>query len=55
MQWIFIASTTYLVSLFGYKLSILLLYLRIFDINKTFKFCTWAVIFIVFGYLFSNF
>ena len=54
-QWIFISSATYLVSLLGYKFAILLLYLRIFNISRTFRYWTWAVMFIVFGYLFSNF
>ena len=54
-QWIFIASCIYLPSLLGYKLSILLLYLRIFNVNKIFRYCTWTVMFITFGYLFSNF
>ena len=44
----------YLVSLFGYKLSILLLYLRLFAIDRTFRFLTYLTIFFVFGYLFAN-
>ena len=55
MQWIFISSCLYLIALLGYKLAILLLYLRIFNVNKTFKYFTWATMFLVFGYLFSNF
>lgn len=54
-KWIFIGSFTWLFSLLGYKLSILFLYLRIFNINRTFRYCTWVVMFIVFSYLFSNF
>lgn len=46
---------SYLASLFGYKLSILLLYLRIFGVNNTFRYFTWLTIFFVFGYLCSNF
>lgn len=46
---------SYLASLFGYKLSILLLYLRIFGVNKAFRFFTWLTVFFVFGYLCSNF
>ena len=55
MQWIFISSCLYLIALLGYKFAILLLYLRIFNVNKTFKYFTWATMFLVFGYLFSNF
>ena len=40
--------------MFGYKTTILLLYLRIFGVNKNFRYSTWAVMFFVFGYLFSN-
>ena len=53
-KWIFIASCTYLPSLLGYKMSILFLYLRIFNVNRSFRYCTWAVMFVTFGYLFSN-
>ena len=35
-------------------MSILCLYLRIFGVNRPFRYCTWAVMFITFGYLFSN-
>lgn len=42
-------------SLFGYKQTILLLYLRIFGVNRIFTRCTWVVMFIVFGYLFCDF
>lgn len=45
----------YLCSLFGYKQSILLLYLRLFGVNRTFTRFTWTVMIFVFGYLFSNF
>ena len=48
-------GSTYLASLLGYKMSILLLYLRIFNVDKVFRYCTWTVMFITFGYLFSNF
>ena len=44
----------YLMSLLGYKMSILLLYLRLFGVNKLFRYSTWLTIFFVFGYLFSN-
>ncbi|KAL8654903.1 MAG: hypothetical protein Q9226_003250 [Calogaya cf. arnoldii] len=44
----------YLVSLFGYKFSILILYLRLFSVNKTFRYCVWATMFFVGGYLGAN-
>lgn len=54
-KWNFISSFFYLGALFGYKFSILLLYLRLFSVNKYFRYCTWAVMTFVFGYLFANF
>ena len=53
-QWNYASSFIYLASLFGYKFTILLLYLRLFNINDKFRYTTWAVMFFVFGYLFSN-
>ena len=53
-KWIFGASCTYLLALLGYKMSILCLYLRIFDVDQLFRYRTWAVMFVTFGYLFSN-
>lgn len=53
-QWNFISSFFYLGALFGYKFSILLLYLRLFSVNEYFRYCTWAVMTFVFGYLFAN-
>lgn len=44
----------YILSLLGYKLSILLLYIRLFGISTRFRYWTYAVMFFVFGYLFSN-
>ena len=35
-------------------MSILVLYLRLFAVNKPFKYITWLTMFFVFGYLFSN-
>ena len=52
--WVFSSMCTYLLALLGYKMSILCLYLRIFDVDQLFRYCTWAVMFITFGYLFSN-
>ncbi len=45
----------YWIALLGYKFTILLLYLRLFNISRTFRYLTWATMFFVFGYLFSNF
>lgn len=53
-KWNYASSYVYLVTLFGYKLTILLLYLRLFGVNNKFKYCTWAVTAFVFGYLCSN-
>lgn len=44
----------YLVSLLGYKMSILILYLRLFAVNKMFRYCTWSIMFLVTGYLSAN-
>ncbi len=54
-QWINDADIIYLLSLVGYKMSILVLYLRLFAINKTFRYITWLMMFFVCGYLCSNF
>lgn len=42
-------------SLVGYKMAILLIYLRLFGVNKRFKYFTWVLMFFVCGYVFSNF
>lgn len=44
----------YLLSILGYRLALLLMYLRIFGVNKPFKYATWAVLFFVTGYLSCN-
>ena len=54
-KWIFIASCIYLPSLLGYKMSILCLYVRIFDVSRGFRWATWGAMFVTAGYLFSNF
>ena len=54
-KWIDIGSPFYILSLLGYKMSILLLYLRIYRVNRPFRMATYVTIFIVFAYLFSNF
>ncbi len=48
------SSLVYLVTLWLYKFTILLLYLRLFGVDNKFKYCTWAVMLFVFGYLFTN-
>lgn len=44
----------YLPSILGYRLAVLLMYLRIFGSSKPFKFATWAVLVFVTCYLSSN-
>lgn len=50
----FISSAFYLISILGYRLALLLMYLRLFGSNKRFKYATWAVLFFVTGYLSCN-
>ena len=54
IQWINDADMIYLVSLLGYKISILILYLRLFAVNKIFRYLTWSTMFFVAGYLTAN-
>lgn len=54
-RWIDIGSPFYILSLFGYKISILLVYLRVYKVHRLFRYATYATMFIVFSYLFSNF
>ena len=54
MQWINNADMIYLVSLMGYKFSILILYLRLFAVNKNFRYFTWVTMAFVAGYLLAN-
>ena len=44
----------YLISLLGYKMSILVLYLRLFSINKPFRVLTFLMMAFVSGYLLAN-
>lgn len=44
----------YLVTLLGYKMSILILYLRLFAVNRKFRYITWSMMFFVCGYLTAN-
>ena len=53
-MWTFITGLFYSPSLLAYRMSILFLYLRIFSIENVFRYCTWLVMFITFGYLISN-
>ena len=51
----FIGAEIYLLSLLGYKMSILFLYLRIFSVSRVYRCCIWLVMFITFSYIFSQF
>lgn len=53
-KWLFIVSAVYLTTLWLYKFTILLLYLRLFGVYKPFRYITWTIMFLVFGYLSSN-
>ena len=44
----------YLMSILGYRIALLLMYLRLFGVSQPFKYATWAVTFFVTGYLFCN-
>ena len=44
-----------MLGLFGYKETILLLYLRIFGVQRLFRYIVWVIMFVVFGYLCGNF
>lgn len=50
----YISSVMYLLSILGYRIALLLMYLRLFGVNDRFRYATWAVLFFVTGYLFSN-
>ncbi|KAI4282372.1 MAG: hypothetical protein L6R35_005428, partial [Caloplaca aegaea] len=54
VKWINDADMVYLVTLLGYKMSILILYLRLFAVNRTFRYVTWSMMFLVCGYLMAN-
>ena len=51
----YISSVFYLLSIYGYRLALLLMYLRLFGVSKPFRWATWIVMAFVTGYLFSNF
>lgn len=51
----YISSVFYLLSIYGYRLALLLMYLRLFGVSKPFRYATWAVMTFVTGYLFCNF
>ena len=44
----------YLLSIYGYRLALLLMYIRLFGVSKPFTYATWAVMAFVTGYLSSN-
>ncbi|MCJ1396873.1 hypothetical protein MMC11_000063 [Xylographa trunciseda] len=54
-KWVAIQSTLYVFTLLGYKLAILFLYLRLFNIDRIFRYVTYAVMTFVVGYLLCNF
>ncbi|MCJ1458275.1 hypothetical protein MMC28_008646 [Mycoblastus sanguinarius] len=54
-EWIYISSTMYLISILGYRVALLLMYLRVFGASQKFRYATWAVLFFVTGYLSCNF
>ena len=54
-QWVYIFDTFYILSLLGYKTTILCLYLRVFGIRNHFKWLCWAMLFIVDGYTVASF
>lgn len=51
----YISSVLYLLSIYGYRLALLLMYIRLFGVSKPFRYATLAVMAFVTGYLFSNF
>ena len=50
----YISSVFYLLSICGYRLALLLMYLRLFGVSKPFRWATYVVMVFVTGYLFSN-
>ena len=44
----------YIVTLLGYKMSILILYLRLFAVNRRSRYSVWLIMFFVCGYLIAN-
>lgn len=54
-QWINISSPVYIIACLGYKVSILLLYLRLFSLQKWTIRATWFTLFVTVGYLLANF
>ena len=53
--WLSVASEFYVLSLAGYKTALLLLYLQLFKVNKTFRWACYITLFYTNGYLFCNF
>lgn len=54
LQWVYITAPFYLIGLFGYKQAILLLYLRLFKVSRTFVYLTKITMLFVFAYIFSH-
>ena len=50
----YISSVVYLLSIYGYRLAIMLMYIRLFGVSKPFRIATWIVLTFVTGYLFCN-
>ena len=50
----YISSAFYLLSILGYRIALLLMYLRLFGVSTPFRYATWAVMTFVTGYLFCN-
>lgn len=53
-KWVYITAPFYLIGLFGYKQAILLLYLRLFKVSRTFVYITKITMLFVFAYIFSH-
>ena len=51
----YISSVFYLLSIYGYRLALLLMYIRLFGVSKAFRIATYIVMAFVTGYLFCNF
>ena len=50
----YISSVMYLLSIYGYRLAIMLMYIRLFGVSKPFRIATWILLTFVTGYLFCN-
>jgi hypothetical protein len=52
--WIGISSEFYALSLMGFKLTLLVIYLQLFGVNRKFAMACYVTMFCVVGYIFSN-